>query len=283
MERSFLSSEMLKVQIPSIEQLTLDSTKTTNTKLEILSGSAYINGKLVKYPGGMVDIKTNLTTPLPIDRFAAACVALDQSGSIVLYHGSVAESNSEPPNVKLPAAVRDVDDNFKAPANSVPLAIVYYRMSNQEDVPGTGLTLQVKPMVSDIFLDPLFDSDGNVTGGQRLVYAFDIIEIIAPNEFKVLLPVGVSETALFLAGQEVDLFDDNSRPIRRIVAGGGAFDSITRTKVVIVDEPFVNDVTFATPTPTFRGISLRRHPKARIVSEKPGLVIEDVRPFVTES
>lgn len=281
MERSSRSTDTLKVQIPSVEKLTLDGTRTTNKKLEILSGSTYINGQQVKYAGGLIDVTQDLTSPLPVDNFAVAFVALNTAGSIVLYHGTPSDSSSDPELVQLPAAVQDGYGNLTPPADVVPLALVYYRMNSVEDVPLSGTTLQIKPIVSEIFVDPTFDVNSNVTGGIRFAYAFDIVAINSPTEFVVNIPTDVTYTSVFLSGQLVDLVDDNTRPFRRTISNNpqGTYSPVTRNMTIIVSETFVNDVSFPN---TSKGISLKRNPKAVAVSNKPGTVLEDVRPFVTE-
>lgn len=298
LERSSLTNDALKVQIPPPEKLILDNARTTNKTLEILSGSAYINNTRVDYPGGKINVTQNLTTPLPTDNFAVACVALLSDGTIYVYHGSAADSSADAVNVKLPYAVRSPYGGLQAPTDAIPLALIYYRMSSSSDAGTPGYTTQIDPVVSDVFVRPTFDSNSNLTGGTRLAFEFSIVSIIDASTFVVQLPSDISITPpsgetpaqivpnVFQSGQTIEIFDDNTRSFRRVISnnpqGPGSLDITARTMQVIVSEAFVNDVTFATPAPTFRGISLKRNPKARIVDQKPGVVLQDVRPFIME-
>lgn len=285
-------SDMLRVQIPSFEQLTLDSTTTTNRKIEIASGAAYINGKRITYPGGTILVTQDLPSGgLPINNYAIACVALVEDsllpgvGKIVLYHSTAADSKNNPESVPLPSAVRDPSDptglTLKAPANGVPLALLYYRMDSIASGSTPGYTTQIKPIASDVFVDPTFNGDGTVSGGVRFVFAFDIVALGGPDRFTVAIPNDVDENSVFLQGDTIEIFDNNTRSFRRQITNNpqGTFDANTRRLSIVVSETFVNDASYPNAS---KGLSLKRSPKATIITKKPGVVLQDVRPFIME-
>lgn len=279
-EQSLKITDTLRVRIPLIEKLEIDGTNKTNTRLEVLSGQTYIDNKLVKFPGALVEITQDLSTPIPVSNFNKVVVTLSDSGLIELIHGTSSDSNSDPADVLLP---QEVDDGYLDSgvhngilthlSDSVPLAIVSYRM-----ISGVGTTSTIEPIVSEVFVDATFDTNDDVNGGIRFSYAFDMVSINSAQEFVVNIPADVDEADVFLTGQDIDLYDDNTRSFRRTISNNpqGTFNSTTRNMTIQVLETFVNEVTSPNAV---NGISLQRNPKV-VALNNHLQVIEDVRPFV---
>lgn len=259
------ADDRLKVRVVLPEQLELDNTKTTNKKVEILSGNCYIDRKLVKYPGGFIDITTSMA-PTNANYYNLAVLALNTSGGIEVTHG-VSHSNQY--LVQYPATYLD-GGVFSPPSAKIPLAIVRYRAANSSG------TQDIKPIVSEIFADPSFDVNGNVTTGFRFNYDLSIVEFISSIEFVIEIPLDiVSPATLLTVGNEIDLFDSNTRPFRCTITQLGTYNSSTKTQNVQVNRTFIN--TLSSPN-SINGLSLNSSPKCRNISTHLDIV-EDVRPF----
>jgi len=285
------TTDSLKVQIPNINKLTVDGTNTTNTRIEVLSGSTYIANKFVRSPGALISLNLGPSVdPIPVNNFNKVIVALGIDGDIELFHGSPTESKANRLTTEIPLEFDDgyiqTNDELNrngelgSPPGYTPLAIVHYRANNVSDISSPpGFTRVVKPIVSEVFVDPSFDINNQVVGGVRFNYAFRIAAINSATEFVVNIPIDVDPNTIFFTAQEIDIFDDNTRSFRREIINSpiGTFDSPTRTMTIQVSETFVSDEIFED---AIEGISLKRNP--RVVSLNLNqFVIEDVRPFAT--
>lgn len=271
LEPSLRVTEALQVRLPSVEKMTIDGTLFTNTKLEVVSGDVYIGNRLLRFPGGTVDL-TGADQPgyLPTNNFNKALVGLQITGSgpaLTVVHGvyvtppGANDSKTDRFAVQVPISMDDGYGGLFAPTGILPLALISYRLSSTVEVPASGpdpdRTRIIKPIISSTHIDNL-----------RVDHDFDIVGINSPVEFIVQIPTDVNPDDVFNLLQSVDIYDDNTRPLRRVVDNDAplTFDSLTRNMTIRVTESVVE-------------IVLLRHAKMRAVNlHRP--VIDDIRPFI---
>jgi hypothetical protein len=261
----------LLVKLPSVGKLIADNATTTNTIVEVLSGSAYLqdDGYLLRFAGARVDFKATPpsvgfpNTPRIISasipsfvngNYNKALIGVQYSGSyvdgenaeLVVTHGTAA-----------PAADQVVEPII--PADTIPLAFVLYRTTATD----------VYPLISTTSI-----------GAIRISYEFIITDLISvptsdPSDpAYITLEVDLSSESytetyvtgtLFQVGDPVDIFDTNTRYLRRFVQNI-TYNVTTKKALVTVNNSFTE-------------ISLPRSPKIRSVSQHLN-IIEDLRPFV---
>jgi hypothetical protein len=281
-ESTLKTSDSLKVRMIPAAKLAVDLTSTTNTRVECLSGTAWtgITGagaKPLKFAGGYVDFNPNVTTPSSgvtpagtpngvINNWCRALIYLEADNSstdptnnskIGVIHGTL---GSEP---------RYTEDGYAdLQSGQIPLAYVLYKYSS---------TSTIYPLISEVDMGGV----GNTNILSRIGFEFPIVGMNSlSTEIYDGFTINVSEledyysnssdfqTAMedtyFSVNDYVDIFDSNTRPIRRVIASS-TFHPDTKTVTIQVSN-------------SFGDISLSRSAKARSIRHFPA--IEDVRPFV---
>lgn len=267
----------LLVRLPSPGKLIADNSTLTNTIVEVLSGSAYLqdDGYLLRFAGASVDFKAtppllgfpgtpriiDANTPLVTDQYNKALIGLKYSGSFTdgenatldIVHGTAAV-----------AANQVVDPSI--PSDTIPLAFVLYKTTATDVVPILDTTfvgtqrVTAEFIVTDLTTVPTSDPSDP---------AFIALEVdlygLGPIKNGPLYTSSDVTGTLFQVGDPVDISDDNTRFLRRFVQNV-TYNIITQKALVTVNNSFTE-------------ISLLRNPKIKPIAQHLD-VIEDLRPFV---
>lgn len=251
------------VRILPSEKQAIDGTSSTNTLVEILSGQTITpDGYLVRYAGGYVDFawttsgnsakrildaETNLTG-LSQNFYNKALISVGYNPSstdrtdnatITITHGGGASALS---------GLNGITPSI--PTNHIPLGYVSYRIGSA----GAAIV----PLLSETSL-----------GAVRMSYDFPITNLTSASLEIDMSNYSDSEADItnihFKVTEFVDIFDANSRPLRRRIESSSYNSSSKKLNITLND--------------TFVGISLNRNPLARSVASHKS-IIEDLRPFI---
>lgn len=248
LEPSAWSTDNLKLRFIPTTKLTADGTTTTNTKVEVLSGKAFVNGMLLTFAGGYVDFAIGSTTNTALRTYTAgtttgsalywrrALVSLEYNAStgdvtdnaiLRITHGT---ENASPSGASKPSL----------PANNYPIGYVLYRSM----IPATS----IYPILDSALVDAV-----------RVSYEFAITNMtILPSGATVEFLIDVGTAVVysdFSAADDVEIFDSNTRPIRRKIQSSSAY--ATGIIKIIVTNSFV-DIDLAR-SPKFRWMKSGKH------------------------
>lgn len=261
-------TDNLLVRLVPLEKRILDTTTTTNTLVEVLSGQTMTpDGYLVRYAGGYVDFAYSATgdgnkrildgnTDLAglsanIFNRALITIAYNSSSSDSSDNATIAITHGAGTGGSSPDALNTVFPTI--PTNHIPLAYVSYQMA-------TGTSIH--PLISDERIST-----------KRIAWEFPITNLTASSievdMSNYLVGSDGSEADItniyFKVSEHVELYDANSRPFRRMISTS-TYNSSTKKLTLTVND-------------TFTGISLTRSPIARSVKYHR-YVVEDLRPFI---
>lgn len=272
--------DSLRVRLVPTAKLTADGTTSSNTRVEALSGSAWIGSistKLLKFAGAYIDFSpaaiastgvVPASTPVGVTgQWNRGIVYLEydplstdstNNSKIGVVHGTAA---SEPRYI--------IDAYATLPANSIPLSYVLYKYN-------TSTTL--RPLISQ---KDMATNNSNIS--DRIGFELPIVNLTASilsTEVFVDLTIDVSEllpyyantaalgsattSTYFKVNDNIDMIDSNTKSIRRVIYSS-VFNSGTLTVKVITNN-------------SFGELSLLRNPKARSVKHTP--IVDDLRPFI---
>ena len=267
-ESSLRITDALLGRLPPTAKLQADLTTTTNTKIEILSGIARsgnsgASGSL-KFAGATVDFSLsavssgrNIAAGTPAttgDWWRKALISLQydslsvdptENAILVVTHGVSAIA---PDQVGEPVS----------PSMTVPLTKVLYRMKSD--------ATNIRPLISLIDIDGFrLNHEFTITDLQSVPSSSEAFGTLKADLSGTGFNQSTVETILFQVGDAVEIFDDNTRSVRRTISSV-SFNITTNIVTISVTDSFVE-------------ISLLRNPKVRSISQNLN-ILEDTRPFI---